>query len=94
MAALAGALAVGLGGGLRGDEATALPVADEDVRQLVDEVSAGSSLAAVRHLEGSPGDDGVDGRTSTLLGLGYQQLARETADPTWLLRADEALRRA
>jgi tetratricopeptide (TPR) repeat protein len=93
-AALVGALAVTLGGGVSADDATARPVAPEDVGQLVEQFSAGSGRDAVLRLERALDDRTGDAQTLTLLGLGYQQLARETADASWLSRAGEALRRA
>jgi tetratricopeptide (TPR) repeat protein len=93
-AALAGALVVTLAGGFRAGEATARPAAPEDIQQLVEQFSAGSSREAVQRLEGLLDVRPGDARTLALLGLGYQQLARETADASWLSRAGEALRRA
>ncbi|HUF02171.1 MAG TPA: tetratricopeptide repeat protein [Gaiellaceae bacterium] len=93
LAAFAGALAVTLGGGFRASDATARGVSPEDVARLVQQFSAGSSLSAVLRLERAVGERPDDTRTLTLLGLGYQQLARETADASWLSRSGEALRR-
>ena len=94
LAALVGALAVALGGGWHGDDATARTVAREDVAKLVAQFSAGSSSAVVRRLEDAVAGQPDDARALALLGLGYQQLYRETADASWLTRADEALARA
>jgi tetratricopeptide (TPR) repeat protein len=94
LAALCGALAVVLGAGWSGDYVTAAPVAEEDLAQLVEQFSAGSSAAVVQRLEGIVAASPDDARPLALLGLGYQQLARETADASWLRRSSEALRRA
>jgi tetratricopeptide (TPR) repeat protein len=95
LAALVGALAVVLGGGWgQAGDATAGPVGQEDIARLVEQFSAGSSRAVVRRLEGVVATQPNDGRALALLGLGYQQLARETADASWLSRSYEALRRA
>jgi tetratricopeptide (TPR) repeat protein len=87
-------VAVVLGGGWQGDDATARPLAREDLARLVEQFSAGSSRSVVRRLEGVVAAQPDDARALALLGLGYQQLARETADASWIGRADEALRRA
>ena len=73
-----------LGGG--GAAATA-PLARsrrEDLAVLVEQFSAGSSSAVVVRLEGAVAEDADDARSLALLGLGYQQLARETGDASWL----------
>ncbi len=94
LAATCGALAVVLGGAWSGDDATARTIGGEDLAQLVEEFSAGSSKAVVQRLEGAVAASPDDARALALLGLGYQQLTRETADATWLSRAEEALGRA
>ena len=94
LAATCGALAVVLAGGWSGADETAQAIAQEDLAQLVDQFSAGTSAAAVRRLEAAVAARPGDGRALALLGLGYQQLARETADAAWLARSREALRRA
>lgn len=94
LAALVGAFAVVLGGGWRGGDATARTVGPEDLAQLVEQFSAGSSSTVVRRLESDIAARPHDARSLALLGLGYQQLARETADAAWLTRAQGALRRA
>jgi tetratricopeptide (TPR) repeat protein len=94
LAALCGALAVVLGGSWGGGEATARPVAADDLAQLVEQFSAGSSKAVVGRLESAVAASPDDARALALLGLGYQQLARETADASWLSRSGEALGRA
>ena len=94
LAALCGALAVALGGSWSGEEATARPLASADLAGLVEQFSASSSGAVVRRLEAAVSRRPDDARSLALLGLGYQQLARETADATWLSRAEDALDRA
>ena len=94
LAALCGALAVVLGGGWSGDDATARTLGRDDLTQLVEQFSAGSSRSVVQRLEDVVAAEPNDARALALLGLGYQQLARETADATWLSRAGEALGRA
>ena len=47
----------------------------------------------VRRLEARVAES-PDARSLALLGLGYQQLARETGDVSWLARSGEALQRA
>lgn len=94
LAALAGALAVVLGGGWHGGDATARAVGQEDLAALVEQFSAGSSRSAVRRLEGVVAGGAGDARSLALLGLGYHQLSRETGDASWLTRSQEALERA
>src|SRR5918994_173408 len=95
LAALLGAAAVVLGGGGTGGTPPGAAMADpgQDLPRLVEEFAGGSSRAVVRRLEGAVAD-GPDARTLALLGLAYQQLARETGDASWLGRSGEALRRA
>lgn len=93
-AALLGAALVVLGGGHGGGPGgAALADPGTDLPRLVEEFAGGSSRAAVRRLEAAVAQDG-DARSLALLGLGYQQLARETGDASWLGRSREALRRA
>ncbi len=94
IAALAGVLAVALLGDGPGGGSAARVDRTEDVGRLVAEVSAGSSRGVVRRLERSVSSHPDDSRGLTLLGLAYQQVARETADASWLPRSQEALRRA
>jgi tetratricopeptide (TPR) repeat protein len=93
LAALVGALGLALGGNAR-DEVAARPLPNDELAQLVEQFSAGSSATVVRRLEIARADRPDDARVLALLGLGYQQLARETADASWLVRSGEALRRA
>jgi tetratricopeptide (TPR) repeat protein len=94
LAALLGALAVVLGGGGTGStppEALAEP--GRDLSRFAEELAGGSSRAVVRRLESTVAER-PSARSLALLGLGYQQLARETGDASWLGRSVEALRRA
>ena len=95
LAALLGAAAVVLGGGGTGGTPLGGALADpgEDLPRLVEEFAGGSSRAVVRRLEFRASET-PDARSLALLGLGYQQLARETGDASWLARSTEALRRA
>lgn len=96
-AAFVGAAAVVLGGGRRGDdggpETSAVPASTGVVR-LVDQFSAGTSRSVVAGLERNVAARPHDAQGLALLGLGYQQLARETADAAWLTRSHEALWRS
>ena len=95
LAALAGAVAVVLGGsgtsGTPPGEALADP--GSDLPRLVEEFAGGSSRAVVRRLERTVADRPT-GQSLALLGIAYQQLARETGDASWLPRSAEALQRA
>jgi tetratricopeptide (TPR) repeat protein len=65
-----------------------------DVGALVNDLSAGNSAAVVRRLEREIAVRPGDAALRTYLGLGYQQLFRETGDPSWLSRSRTALERA
>ena len=56
--------------------------------------STGDTAGYVRKLERRVAVDPKDGDALTLLGLAYQQRARETGDPTFYALSDRALRRA
>ncbi len=68
------------------------PVAD--VGALVEQFTAASSTTVTARLERAAERNPQDGPTVTLLGLAYQQVFRETGDPSWLARAERALERA
>lgn len=93
LAAVAALALFGRGGDPAPLPARAAPAEVADVGSLVEQLSAGSSRDVVRRLE-------VDvNRASTsrglaLLGLGYQQVFRETGDPSWLSLASDALSRS
>jgi tetratricopeptide (TPR) repeat protein len=57
-------------------------------------LASGETAGLVRDLQARLRDDPADGRSWTLLGLGYEQLARESGDAAWYGKADGALRRA
>jgi tetratricopeptide (TPR) repeat protein len=56
--------------------------------------AAGDTDALIGRLQALLRADGRNARAATLLGLAYQQRARETGDPSDYPRAEEALRRA
>lgn len=89
----AGAVALFGSGGEPAPMSAPRPAAAEDVGALVEQLSAASSRDVVRRLERRVQVDPA-ARTLALLGLGYQQLFRETADPSWLTRALAALGRS
>ena len=95
LAAVAGTVAVALGAGGTGSPTPATALADpgRDLPRLVEEFAGGSSRAVVLRLETAVADSS-DARSLALLGLAYQQLARESGDASWLGRAEAALRRA
>jgi len=61
---------------------------------LVTGFSTGDTAAYVAKLESAAAKPDPDGQTLTLLGLSYQQRARETGDPTFFTRSAAALSRA
>lgn len=92
-AALAAALAFG---GLLADSPSApasAPRPDVAATELLQGFSAGDTAAYVAELERRVADDQNDARSLTLLGLAYQQRARETGDPSFYGRSEAALRR-
>jgi tetratricopeptide (TPR) repeat protein len=96
-AALVAATAALLGGVLAGEPAAQPPAregATEARGQLLQGFSPGDTPALVEGLVARVEADPSDAEGLALLGLAYQQRARETADPTFYTRAEEALRRA
>ena len=95
LAALVGAVAVALAGSGTGGTppSGALAEPGSELPFLVEEFAGGSSRAVVRRLERESAEVPT-ARSLALLGIAYQQLARETGDASWLGRAGEALRRA
>ena len=61
---------------------------------LVSGLSTGNTAAYVGRLEREVAKPHPDGQVLTLLGLAYQQRARETGDPSFFSRSGEALSRA
>jgi tetratricopeptide (TPR) repeat protein len=95
--AMATAAALALGGlvGERATNAAAVPVAaDGGAARLLDGFAYGNTAAYVARLERRIASKPRDGRTLTLLGLAYQQRARETGDLSFYERSEDALRRS
>jgi tetratricopeptide (TPR) repeat protein len=82
-------------GGVFRDAGAAQPVAAPGTLSALEGgFAAGDTEALVRGLEQRVGDGTADAKTLTSLGFAYQQRYRETADATYLARADAVLRRA
>jgi tetratricopeptide (TPR) repeat protein len=64
-----------------------------DIARLVEQFSAAPTAKVVERLEAESRSAAAGPTTFALLGLGYQQLFRESGDPTWLKRAGSALRK-
>jgi tetratricopeptide (TPR) repeat protein len=100
LVALTAAVAVGvvaLFGGVFGESATPESIAFKTARAegLQAGFSAGTStVATVLELQSALRAAPDDARTYALLGLAYQQRARETGDPSYYTRSDGILRRA
>lgn len=94
LAAVCGAAAVVLGGGWGRDEGSAGAAPAEHLSALTEQLSSGSSGEVVRRLELAASARPEDAATQATLGLGYQQLFRETARPAYLSRSRAALERA
>jgi tetratricopeptide (TPR) repeat protein len=62
-----------------------------DIARLVDQFSVAPTPNVVERLELEARGPKASPMTFALLGLGYQQLFRESGDPTWLSRAGVAL---
>jgi tetratricopeptide (TPR) repeat protein len=62
--------------------------------QLLQGFSTGDTEGQVARLEQRVDENPRDAEGLSLLGLGYQQRARETGDPSFYARSEEALRRA
>ena len=91
------AAAVVLFGGLfsgSAAEGPAAPPAGAAAGQLLAGFSPGDTARYVRDLERQVARAPEDGESLLLLGLAYQQRVRETGDPSFYPRAEEALRRA
>jgi tetratricopeptide (TPR) repeat protein len=81
------AAALTLGGGLRGSSAS--PTTSADVQTLPSDTPA-----LVARLQATLRLNPNDVKSLDSLGLAYQQRARETGDPTYYTKSDEALHRA
>ena len=96
-AAAAAAGAALLGGLLAGSPtagSAALARADVTAGRLLDGFAAGDTAAQVGQLERRVRGNPDDAEGLALLGLAYQQRARETGDPSFYPRSDEALGRS
>lgn len=67
---------------------------DAVASRLLEGFAAGDTVAYVRKLERRVAEGAASAQTLTLLGLAYQQRARETGDPAFYPRSEAALRRA
>ena len=98
LVAIAAAAALAFGGlaGERAPEAPALAPASADggAAQLLEGAGFGETAAYVAELERRVDASPDDARSLTLLGLAYQQRARETGDLAFYERSSTALRRA
>jgi tetratricopeptide (TPR) repeat protein len=99
MAAVAAVAATAalLGGALRGSrspDALAAAPAPAARSALEVEPGSGNTAALVSGLQAHLQADPRDAHGYALLGLAYQQRARETGDPSWYPRSQHALRRA
>jgi tetratricopeptide (TPR) repeat protein len=95
VAATAGltAVALTLGGGLRGSSAS-LTAAAQATQASAGEASPADTPALVARLQATLRLNPNAVRSLDSLGLAYQQRARETGDPTYYTKSDEALHRA
>jgi tetratricopeptide (TPR) repeat protein len=85
-----------LGGVLATDPAAPAPAvrADAAATRILDGFAAGDTVTYVEQLRARVARDASDREALRLLGLAYQQRARETGDPAFYPRAEAALRRA
>jgi tetratricopeptide (TPR) repeat protein len=74
--------------------AASAPAPPVDVAVLVEQLAARSSEDVVQRLERQAARRPEDADLLALLGIAYQQRFREMGDPTWLTRAETALRRS
>lgn len=99
-AAVAAVSAAGLLGGVLatggpgGATAAVTPVEQAALSELVQGFSSGATAAFVRKLERRVERNERDVAALALLGLAYQQRARETADPAFFTLSERSLRRA
>jgi tetratricopeptide (TPR) repeat protein len=96
-AAALAAAALFMGGAFEGSSKAgrpAKPPADASAAQLAAGFSAGDTAAYTAHLERRLAAKPNDAEALTLLGLAYQQRARETGDPSFYPRSEEMLRGA
>jgi tetratricopeptide (TPR) repeat protein len=94
LVAAAGSLGGVLSGSTGSSPAPALPPGDAPGRILAGFSPTANTATYVRELEAKVRRNPTDGATLSLLGLGYEQRARETGDPSFYPLAETALRRA
>jgi tetratricopeptide (TPR) repeat protein len=92
IAALVAALL--LGGAFRDSSRAAAPAVVAEANALQDQFAATDTATLVADLQASLRARPDDAHAATLLGLAYQQRARETGDPGYYTRSDGILRRA
>src|SRR5438105_2235133 len=93
-AALAASAAVLLGGLFRSGTAASAPAAPAAADRLAGGFGAGDTAALVTSLQRTLRANPKDVHSYDLLGLAYEQRARETGDPAYYPRADGVLHRA
>jgi cytochrome c-type biogenesis protein CcmH/NrfG len=96
LGAMAVAIVVVLFGGVLGSDAGGRPAAqnrDAAAGRLLAGFSPGDTVAYVTQLEARVAATPEDSKSLLLLGLAYQQRARETGDPSFYPRSEAALRR-
>src|SRR5205807_6659441 len=96
VAAAAGltAAALTLGGVLHDSSASPAAIAQAAPARAASQVSPGNTPALVARLQATLRANPNDVPSLDSLGLAYQQRARETGDPTYYTKSDEALHRA
>lgn len=92
--AASAAAATALGGAFRGASSPGALAAVPGTRLLEPGAGSTDTAALVAGLQQRLEDSPRDAQGYALLGLAYQQRARETGDPTWYPRSERALRRA
>ena len=93
IAATAGLFGGALAGGSGAQDAPTAGTGDT-ARVLLQGFSAGDTAATIARLEQRVGAAPEDSEGLALLGLAYQQRARETGDPSFYPRSEEALDRS
>ena len=90
------AVAALLGGAVRGGSSSAAVGAPPSVtsERLAGGFAGGDTPTLIRSLQGTLRRNPRDGKSWALLGLAYQQRARETADPAYYPKSEGVLRRS
>ena len=90
------AVAALLGGAFRGGSSSAAVGAPPSVtsERLAGGFAGGDTPTLIRSLQGTLRRNPRDGKSWALLGLAYQQRARETADPAYYPKSEGVLRRS